>query len=152
MNSTATDRLEFNTDLLPERDRFQACCEEVVRRYSGFDLRLGRESDFRGTIELKRVGTLNVGRNFTAPMDCIRTANYVRDGDDGTGKSFTQHVLERRLERAAALLRDPRWRHRRIADVAAEAGFTDLSYFNRAFRRRFGVTPSDVRQHARGHG
>jgi len=62
-----------------------------------------------------------------------------------TGRSFTHHVLERRLERAAALLRNPGWRHRKIADIAAEAGFTDLSYFNRAFRRHFGVTPSDLR-------
>jgi AraC-like DNA-binding protein len=62
-----------------------------------------------------------------------------------TGRSFTHHLLERRLENAAALLRDPRWRERRIADVAAEAGFTDLSHFSRAFRRRYGATPSDVR-------
>ena len=65
-----------------------------------------------------------------------------------TGKSFTHHVLERRLEKAAALLHDPHWGHRKIADVAAEAGFTDLSYFNRAFRRHFGATPSDIRASA----
>jgi AraC-like DNA-binding protein len=40
-------------------------------------------------------------------------------------------------------------RHRKIADIAAEAGFTDLSYFNRAFRRRYGETPSDLRETAR---
>jgi hypothetical protein len=62
-----------------------------------------------------------------------------------TGKSFTHHVLERRLDKAAALLRDPRWRDRKIADIAAEAGFTDLSHFNRAFRRQYGATPSDLR-------
>jgi AraC-like DNA-binding protein len=43
------------------------------------------------------------------------------------------------------LLRDPRLRHRKVADIAAEAGFNDLSYFNRAFRRHFGATPSDIR-------
>jgi AraC-like DNA-binding protein len=69
-----------------------------------------------------------------------------------TGKSFTHHVLERRLERAAALLRDPDRRHRKIADIAAEAGFTDLSYFNRAFRRHFGGTPSDIREAMRRGG
>lgn len=63
-----------------------------------------------------------------------------------TGKSFTHHVLERRLERAAALLRDPRWHYRKIAEIAAEAGFTDLSYFNRAFRRRYSATPSAMRE------
>jgi len=33
--------------------------------------------------------------------------------------------------------------------VAFDAGFGDLSYFNRVFRRRFGATPSDVRAAAR---
>jgi AraC-like DNA-binding protein len=73
------------------------------------------------------------------------TPRYVHLLLEETGKSFTHHVLKRRLEKAAALLRDPRWRHRKIANVAAVAGFTDLSYFNRAFRRRFAATPSDLR-------
>jgi AraC-like DNA-binding protein len=73
------------------------------------------------------------------------TPRYVHLLLADTGKSFTHHVLERRLERAAALLRNPGWRHRKIADIAAEAGFADLSYFNRAFRRRFGATPSRMR-------
>jgi len=73
------------------------------------------------------------------------TPRYVHLLLEETGKSFTHHVLERRLEKAATLLRDPGWRQRKIADIAAEAGFADLSYFNRAFRRRFGATPSDIR-------
>jgi AraC-like DNA-binding protein len=77
------------------------------------------------------------------------TPRYVHLLLEESGKSFTHHVLERRLDKAAMLLRDPRWRHRKIADIASEAGFTDLSYFNRAFRRRFGATPSDIRESAR---
>ncbi len=73
------------------------------------------------------------------------TSRYVHLLLEDTGRTFTRHVLERRLEKAAALLRDPRWRGHRIADIAAEAGFTDLSYFNRAFRRRYGMTPSRMR-------
>jgi len=46
------------------------------------------------------------------------------------------------------LLQDPRWRYWKIAKIAAEAGFTDLSYFNRSFRRHFGATPSDIRESA----
>jgi AraC-like DNA-binding protein len=76
------------------------------------------------------------------------TPRYVHLLLEETGKSFTHHLLERRLERAAALLRDPRGHYRKIADIAAEAGFTDLSYFNRAFRRHFDATPSDIRGRA----
>jgi AraC-like DNA-binding protein len=80
------------------------------------------------------------------------TPRYVHLLLEESGKSFTHHVLERRLDKATALLRDPRWLDRKIADIATEAGFADLSYFNRAFRRRFGATPSDIRQQARRGG
>jgi AraC-like DNA-binding protein len=77
------------------------------------------------------------------------TPRYVHLLLEETGKSFTHHLLERRLQRAAVLLRDPRWRNRRVGDIASEAGFTDLSYFSRAFRRHYGMTPSDLREAAR---
>jgi len=73
------------------------------------------------------------------------TPRYVHLLMEPTGRSFTQHLLDQRLEQAAALLRDPRRQDRQIADVARETGFTDLSHFNRVFRRRFGDTPSGVR-------
>ncbi len=77
------------------------------------------------------------------------TPRYVHLLLEATGKSFSHHVLERRLEKAMALLQDPARPDRKIAAIALEAGFTDLSYFNRAFRRRYGATPSDFRGAAR---
>jgi AraC-like DNA-binding protein len=76
------------------------------------------------------------------------TPRYIHLLLEETGRSFTHHLLERRLENAVALLRDPSWYARRIGDVALEAGFSDLSHFSRAFRRRYGVTPSDMREAA----
>jgi len=32
-----------------------------------------------------------------------------------------------------------------ISSIAYDVGFGDLSYFNRAFRRRYDATPSDIR-------
>jgi AraC-like DNA-binding protein len=46
------------------------------------------------------------------------------------------------------MLRDPRFDSRTISSVAFEVGFGDLSYFNRTFRSRYGMTPSDVRDGA----
>lgn len=57
------------------------------------------------------------------------------------GTSFTEFVLEERLQNAAQeLLQTP---DSRISDVAYRSGFNDISHFNRLFRRRFGTTPSD---------
>jgi AraC-like DNA-binding protein len=55
-------------------------------------------------------------------------------------------VLEQRLLRAERLLRNPAMRTRKIIEIAQLAGFHDVSYFHRAFRRRFGQTPDDVRK------
>ncbi|GAB4070467.1 AraC family transcriptional regulator [Ancylobacter sonchi] len=63
------------------------------------------------------------------------------------GTSFSDFLREARLERAFRRLGDPSSRES-IASLAFDAGFTDLSTFNRAFRRRYGCTPSDVRARA----
>jgi AraC-like DNA-binding protein len=49
---------------------------------------------------------------------------------------------ELRLGKAARLLA---MTTKRISDIAFECGFNDLSYFNRSFRRRFGLTPTAAR-------
>ncbi|HMK68642.1 MAG TPA: helix-turn-helix transcriptional regulator, partial [Stellaceae bacterium] len=61
------------------------------------------------------------------------------------GKTFTEFVREQRLLRASRLLTTPANGRRKIAEIALDAGFGDLSYFNRAFRDRFGMTPSEWR-------
>jgi AraC-like DNA-binding protein len=64
------------------------------------------------------------------------------------GTSFTERVTELRLERIFASLTSGE-DGRRICDIAYEAGFSDLSHFNRLFRSRFGDTPSGVRRSRR---
>jgi AraC-like DNA-binding protein len=74
---------------------------------------------------------------------------YIRKLFEGQGTSFSQFVLGERLTRAHLMLSDPRFAKHTIGEVAMEAGFGDLSYFNRAFRRRYGAAPSTVRAAAR---
>ncbi|MFZ5674453.1 MAG: AraC family transcriptional regulator [Pseudomonadota bacterium] len=79
---------------------------------------------------------------------------YVRKLFEGEGTSLSDFMLAQRLERAHRLLTDPRRAGSTITAIAFEAGFNDLSYFNRAFRRRYGATPTDVRgtaQRTRGN-
>jgi AraC-like DNA-binding protein len=73
------------------------------------------------------------------------TPRYVHLLLKETGRTFSHHVLEQRLQRALILLRDPHWQQRRIAELAAESGFSDLSHFSRTFRRRYGMTPTQAR-------
>ena len=57
-------------------------------------------------------------------------------------------VLLLRLERSRQMLRSPGEAISTIAAIAHAAGFNDLSYFNRTFRRRYRMTPSDFRNGA----
>ena len=59
--------------------------------------------------------------------------------------SFTAHVTELRLKRAFMLLTAECVAKDRISDIALQAGFSDISHFNRLFRSRFGDTPKGVR-------
>lgn len=73
------------------------------------------------------------------------SASYVRKLFESEGTSFTEFVMDQRLSAAHRMLTSPRLTHQSISEIALDVGFRDLSYFNRAFRRRFGHTPSQIR-------
>jgi AraC-like DNA-binding protein len=319
MTESNSDLLSFNTDALPERDRFPAFCEEMFRRVIGADIARRGSMPFHGMLKIRRVGVVGIANIATTSVDMIRNASYVSDGNDAivvqlwqqgqanttqgkqenqikahdgliidnakaaricmenasrfwaltiprdriasltpnvarfagsrlnndlslrllfgylegilalglgdqrtaqvvgshlidlvalalggegdtrglqeqggvraarlaailraisehatnhslsaatvaeklgitpryvhllleqSSQTFAQHVLRKRLEKAEKLLADDKNQNRKIAAIALEAGFPDLSHFNRAFRRHFGDTPSGMRASA----
>jgi AraC-like DNA-binding protein len=118
-----------------------------LRRHR-FEVREERRAAVLREIE-KRIGDPGLSASTVANLLGI-TARYVHLLLEETGARFSHHVLDRRLEKAAALLRDPQWRGRLIIEIAAEAGFSDISHFNRAFRRKFRATPSLIRKSSAG--
>ncbi len=62
-----------------------------------------------------------------------------------SGKTFSEHLMNIRLEAAMCMLRDINYNNTKVLDIALSAGFADISYFNRAFRRRYGDTPNTFR-------
>jgi len=73
------------------------------------------------------------------------TPRYVHKLFELEGITCTHFILVQRLERAHRSLRDLRLANRSITSIAYDAGFGDLSYFNRTFKRVYGTTPSQVR-------
>src|SRR5262249_11515593 len=59
-----------------------------------------------------------------------------------TGRTFVAHLREIRVAAACRLLIES---ERGITEIAHAAGFANLSYFNRCFRRLRGVTPRAYR-------
>jgi AraC-like DNA-binding protein len=78
------------------------------------------------------------------------TPRYVQKLFASDGVTFSEFVLGQRLAVAYRRLSDPRFAHRSISSIAFDLGFSDLSYFNRTFRRRHEATPTEVK--ARGSG
>lgn len=74
---------------------------------------------------------------------------YIRALFESEEMTFTDFILQARLSRAYKLLMSDGFALRTIGAIAAEVGFTESSYFNNSFRRRFGMTPSGVRAMAR---
>jgi len=66
----------------------------------------------------------------------------------GSGTSFVQELTATRLDRASDMLSDPRAGRVSVGEIAFRCGFLDPGYFARAFRRRFGRTPSAWRGRA----
>ena len=76
------------------------------------------------------------------------TPRYIQKLFEDDGVTFSEYVLERRLAEAHRSLADPHLANRSISTIAFNAGFSDLSYFNRTYRRRFGATPTETRVQA----
>ena len=60
-----------------------------------------------------------------------------------TGRTFTEHLLDARMDSAAKLLEGNRLK---IYEIAAECGYADTKYFCRVFKKRFGLSPEQHRQ------
>jgi AraC-like DNA-binding protein len=79
----------------------------------------------------------------------MRPAVFSRFFRRCTGRSFTQTVNDVRLGQVAELLLAT---DRTVAEICFECGFENLANFNRQFRRRHGMPPTEWRRLARESG
>jgi AraC-like DNA-binding protein len=84
-----------------------------------------------------------------ARVSGISTAHFARSFKDAFGSPPHRYLLTRRIERAAALLRDT---DQSITDIAFSTGWDSLGTFGRTFRDITGTSPSDFRRRAKTAG
>lgn len=72
--------------------------------------------------------------------DFYRLSHEIRER---TGKTYTEHLQEKRLSQAAFLLGTT---NLSVAEVAASVGYENKSYFNRIFIRKYGITPGKYKK------
>lgn len=70
-------------------------------------------------------------------------SHFMKFFKDCMGVSFTQYLNDYRLQIAAQLLKET---EDNILEIASAAGFENLSYFNRSFKKKYGLTPGQYRK------
>jgi AraC family transcriptional regulator, positive regulator of tynA and feaB len=70
---------------------------------------------------------------------------YIQMAFSATQDSVSHWILNQRLQRCHAELSAAQSAKQSVGELAYRYGFNDLSYFNRAFKQRFGVTPGACR-------
>lgn len=113
-------------------------------------IRAARLRGIKAAIE-RQLGEPDLSIHGIAATNGI-SPRYVRKLFQDEETTFSDFVLSRRLERACRMLRHPEHTASTIAAIAYACGFGDLSYFNRSFRRRYGMTPSEYRDEAWRNG
>ena len=64
-----------------------------------------------------------------------------------TGENMNQYVSKRRLEYAAELIKET---PNSIIDIATISGFNNVTYFDRLFKKMYGMTPREFRNQSKG--
>lgn len=105
---------------------------------------IARISDSVRLIERQRDSNLTLVRLAAAAG--LSPFHFLRTFEIATGTTPHQYMLRTRLRAAAIRLTSDT---AKIVDVAFDAGFGDVSNFNRAFRTEFGVSPTTYRRRQR---
>lgn len=74
------------------------------------------------------------------------TVRYLQRLFERDGTTFSAYLLDRRLADAHRMLCEAGFDRFPVGAIAYDAGFGDLSYFNRCFRKLYGLTPRDIRE------
>jgi len=114
----------------------------------------GRSPERAGLSVLLSMMLDHIDRHVDDPELCAATLaqkfhcsqRYVHKLFSTTGRSVGEHVNGQRILVCTRNLLDHAHRRATIAEVAFNAGFRDISYFNRLFKRSTGLAPREFRR------
>lgn len=103
---------------------------------------------YRVVEKMKMLIEHNLGNEeFTLEMlgnELYFSPNYLRKiFKQITGEAFTDYLIKQRMEAAAGKLNDPT---KKIQEVSLECGYSNQRYFASAFKKYYGITPTQHRE------
>ncbi|MBN4075602.1 helix-turn-helix transcriptional regulator [Gammaproteobacteria bacterium AH-315-E17] len=83
---------------------------------------------------------------IASKLKCSKRYLHMIFRDNNAGDSLGQYILLTRLKKSKAELIKPENSQLAVSQIAFTCGFNDASYFSRAFKKHFELTPSEYRQ------
>lgn len=142
--TTDTARLELSEKLLDLTALVLGATPQAREHAHAHGLRQARLKAIQADLRV-HAGRGDLSLEWVAARHRI-SPRYVRALFEQSHTSFSDYVLELRLQRAMTLLQSPVQARTAINALAFDAGFNNVSWFYRAFKQRFGMTPRDARQ------
>jgi len=93
-------------------------------------------------IVMSNINDEKFGVQKLASLIGLSTSQTLRKIKAKTGKSVSQYIRELRLSKAASLIKET---DLTIAEIAFKVGFSSQSYFNKVFRKFYGITPGEYK-------
>jgi AraC-like DNA-binding protein len=127
----------------------------ILRKVARIAQRPGRESTKISSLERARQRAQQyVDKYLRDPglsVDAIAvrlncTTRYLQKAFQESGQTLRDYIWHQRLSRCYRDLTDPKLSGLNITDIALSWGFNSVTHFSEAFRKRFGLSPSAVRQ------
>lgn len=78
-----------------------------------------------------------------AKMACMNPNSFCRFFRDGTGKTIIEYIHEMRVGNACKLIIKG---EKNISEIAYECGFNNITNFNRIFKKKTGLRPSEYKK------
>lgn len=127
------------------KNKFEEIILFLSRKYSQISIpkakslvRIGKAIQF-----IKANFHKNIYVHQLAELSFMSIRNFQRLFKEATGLSTNDYLLELRIQNASKLLTET---DSAIYEVANQVGFTDWIYFSKAFKKKFGISPTIYRK------
>lgn len=121
---------ELNTSLFPQSKQEKSTYTSFSRLKSALSF---IQNNFQSELSVQQA----------AALSNLSESHFMKTFKKLTGMSLIQYVNSVRLEHAERLLQST---DKTISETCAECGFHSVSYFIRAFKKKYGRTPGELRK------
>lgn len=160
VNSTANpeevatlENLISEADKMVERLDVEQLCDSVMETVN-YVLSIGRQESAHSVSDIVRQAVTYVDEHYYEELSLsslaeqfgVESSYFSKTFRQATGENLMLYIMRKRMERAGEYIRES---DISLTEIAFMTGYDDYSYFNRVFRKIYGMSPREYRNQAR---